>query len=50
MNVKSFIEIKWYHVVIALLGIFVLLFVLLWIFLARTGPGYFHEDKTDIVT
>ncbi len=44
-----FVEIKWYHLLIALGGLVAVLFVLIWILLAKGGPGYFVEDETDIV-
>jgi hypothetical protein len=33
-----------------LLGVLAVMFVLVWIFLARGGPSYFVEDETDIVS
>jgi hypothetical protein len=42
-------EIRWYHLLIALGGLVAVLFVLVWMFLARDGVRAIHEDKTDIV-
>jgi len=49
MKVRNLVEIKWYHILFGLLGLFAVLFVLAWILLSRTGPSYFIEDETDIV-
>lgn len=42
-------QIKWYHLLVAGLVLLGVLLVLMWVFLARSGPSYFTEDKTDIV-
>jgi hypothetical protein len=42
-------QIKWYHLLIGGLVLLGVLLVWLWVFLSRSGPSYFAEDKTDIV-
>lgn len=49
MRIRHLIEIKWYHILFGLFGLLAVVFVLVWIFLSRSGPGYFVEDETDIV-
>ena len=43
-------QVKWYHLLIALLCLVAVIFVLLWLFLDKRRLEYFDEDETDIVS
>ncbi len=49
MQVYRTFELRWYHLLIALGGLVAVIFVLVWLFLAKDGVRTIVEDKTDIV-
>lgn len=42
-------EIRWYHLLFAIGALVAVIFVLVWLFLAKDGVRTIVEDKTDIV-
>lgn len=49
MRAYSAFEVRWYHLLIALGGLVAVIFVLVWMFMAKDGVRRIVEDKTDIV-
>ena len=49
MRIYPSFRLRWYHVVLAALGIGIILFAVLYIFFDRRRLNYFVEDETDIV-
>ena len=49
MRIYPSFQIRWYHIVLGILGIGVVLFAVLYIFFDRRRLNGFVEDETDIV-
>jgi hypothetical protein len=49
MRIYRTLEIKWYHLLLALIGLAAVAFVILWFFVGKRRLVHIVEDETDIV-